>query len=184
MLAIWVGPRIRRLAVEHDFQTVGDFLEWRYGERVRLVVAVLLWFTTLTILAAQLIAISSIVNVVAGLPKCVGCLLGGLVMTTYFIAGGLLSSVGVNVVQLTVKFIGFGVALPLALAAVGGLDALRAAAADARVLEFLSRAARRDGSTWRCSRPRLSCRPASFRKSSARATIAPCASASASTRWC
>ena len=66
---MWVGPTIRRLAVEHDFRTVGDFLEWRYGQRVRLVVAVLLWFNTLTILAAQLIAISTIVNVVAGLPK-------------------------------------------------------------------------------------------------------------------
>ena len=116
---------MRRLAVEHDFKTVGDFLEWRYGERVRLVVAVLLWFTTLTILAAQLIAISFIVSVVAGLPKYVGCLLGGLVMTTYFVAGGLRSSVIVNVVQLIVKFAGFLIALPLALVAVGGVDALR-----------------------------------------------------------
>jgi solute:Na+ symporter, SSS family len=140
-LAIWVGPRIRRLAVQHDFRTVGDFLEWRYGTRVRLVVAVLLWLNTLTILAAQLIAISTIVNVVASLPKYVGCVLGGIVITTYFtyfMAGGLLSSVGVNVVQLTVKFVGFGVALPLALSAVGGLDALRAAHPTPAFWHFLS----------------------------------------------
>jgi solute:Na+ symporter, SSS family len=137
-LAMWVGPRIRRLAVQHDFRTVGDFLEWRYGERVRLVVAVLLWLNTLTILAAQLIAISTIVNVVAGLPKYVGCVLGGIVITTYFMAGGLLSSVGVNVVQLTVKFVGFGVALPLALSAAGGLDALRAAQPTPEFWHFLS----------------------------------------------
>lgn len=125
VLALWVGPRIRRLAAEHDFRTVGDFLEWRYGRRVRLVVAVLLWFNTITILAAQLIAIAFIVNVVAGFPKWVGCVLGGLVMTTYFVAGGLMSSVAVNVVQLTVKFVGFALALPLALGAAGGLTALR-----------------------------------------------------------
>jgi SSS family solute:Na+ symporter len=126
ILAMWVGPRIRRLALAHDFRTVGDFLEWRYGRRVRMLVAILLWFNTITILAAQLIAISTIVNVVADYPKWVGCVLGGIVMTTYFVAGGLMSSVIVNVVQLTVKFIGFGVALPLSLAAVGGLSALRA----------------------------------------------------------
>lgn len=124
-LAFWVGPRIRRLAAEHDFRTVGDFLEWRYGRQVRLVVAVLLWFNTITILAAQLIAISFIVNVVAGFPKWVGCVLGGLVMTTYFVAGGLMSSVAVNIVQLTVKLVGFAIALPLALAAAGGLGVLR-----------------------------------------------------------
>lgn len=125
VLAMWVGPAIRRLAQQHDFKTVGDFLEWRYGHRIRIVVAVLLWFNTITILAAQLIAIATIVFVVAGFPKWVGCVLGGLVMTTYFVAGGLMSSVVVNVVQLTVKFAGFAVALPLALGLVGGFDALR-----------------------------------------------------------
>ena len=38
----------------------------------------------------------------------------------YFAAGGLLTSARVNVVQLTVKLGGFALALPLALAAVGG----------------------------------------------------------------
>jgi solute:Na+ symporter, SSS family len=125
-LALWVGPKMRALSARHDFKTVGDFLEWRYGQRVRIVVAVLLWFNTITILAAQLIAIATIVNVVAGFPKWVGCMLGGIVITTYFVAGGLMSSVIVNVVQLTVKFVGFAFALPLALAAVGGSAGLRA----------------------------------------------------------
>jgi SSS family solute:Na+ symporter len=127
-LALWVGPKMRALSARHDFKTVGDFLEWRYGQRVRIVVAVLLWFNTITILAAQLIAIATIVNVVAGFPKWVGCVLGGIVITTYFVAGGLMSSVIVNVVQLAVKFIGFAFALPLALAAVGGISGLRAQA--------------------------------------------------------
>lgn len=136
VLALWVGPAMRRLASAHDFKTVGDFLEWRYGERVRLLVAVLLWFTTLTILAAQLIAISFIVNVVAGLPKYVGCLLGGVVITTYFVAGGLRSSVVVNIVQLAVKFAGFLIALPLAWSAAGGWDALTRQAPQAGFWNF------------------------------------------------
>jgi solute:Na+ symporter, SSS family len=56
----------------------------------------------------------------------VGCAFGGLLVTIYFTAGGLLTSAWVNVVQLTVKLLGFAVALPLALEAVGGWSAVRA----------------------------------------------------------
>jgi len=40
ILAVSVGPRIRRLAAEHNLQTVGDFLEWRYDARVRATIAI------------------------------------------------------------------------------------------------------------------------------------------------
>src|SRR5260370_9046236 len=43
VLALWVGPRIRRIAAEHDLKTAGDFLEWRYDRRVRATWAALLW---------------------------------------------------------------------------------------------------------------------------------------------
>src|SRR5262245_28055701 len=33
ILAIWIAPRIRRIAGDHDLKTVGDFLEWRYDRR-------------------------------------------------------------------------------------------------------------------------------------------------------
>jgi SSS family solute:Na+ symporter len=124
VLAIWIGPRIRRIAAEHDLRTVGDFLEWRYDRSVRAVTAALLWVGTLAILAGQLMGIAFLLNVVAGMPKYLGCLTGGVVVTAYFAAGGLMSSAVVNVVQLTVKMLGFLVALPLALAAVGGFDGL------------------------------------------------------------
>jgi len=47
---------------------------------------VLLWAGTLMILAGQLIAISQILEVVAGVPKWQGCIIGGVVVTTYFSA--------------------------------------------------------------------------------------------------
>ena len=127
VLALSVGPRIRRFAAAHDLRTVGDFLEWRYDRRVRATIAALLWIGTVCILAGQLLGIAWILTVVIGIPKIAGCVLGGLVITAYFAAGGLKSSAVVNVVQLTVKMAGFAIALPLALAAVGGLDGLRAA---------------------------------------------------------
>src|SRR5215813_6710950 len=39
VLALWIGPRIRRLAAAHDLKTVGDFLELRYDRRVRATIA-------------------------------------------------------------------------------------------------------------------------------------------------
>ena len=118
--AFWVGPAIRRAAAARGLHTVGDYLEQRYSRNVRVVVAALLWIGTLAILAGQLIAMSTLLTVVAGVPKWVGCLLGGLVMTAYFTAGGLLSSAWVNVLQLTVILLGFVIALPVALMHAGG----------------------------------------------------------------
>ena len=50
----------------------------------------------------QLIAMAWILEVVAGAPRWLGAVVGGLVMTVYFMAGGLLSSAWVNLVQLVV----------------------------------------------------------------------------------
>jgi SSS family solute:Na+ symporter len=126
VLAIWIGPLIRRIAAERDLRTVGDYLEYRYSRSVRALVSVLLWLGSLAILAGQLIAVAWILNVVTGLPKYAGCLVAGAVITIYFTAGGLLTSAWVNMVQLTVKLVGFAIAVPLALAAVGGWSAIRA----------------------------------------------------------
>jgi len=125
--ALWVGPLMRREAEARGLRTVGDYLELRYSATVRVVVAALIWVGTLAILAGQLIAMSTLLTVVAGLPKWVGCVLGGLVMTAYFAAGGLLSSAWVNLMQLVVLLAGFAVALPVALANAGGWDAVVAA---------------------------------------------------------
>ena len=118
--AFWVGPWMRREAAARGLKTVGDYLEQRYSTSVRVIVALLLWFGTLAILAGQLIAMSTLLTVVAGLPKWAGCVLGGVVMTAYFAAGGLLSSAWVNLLQLTVLLAGFAVAVPVALGTAGG----------------------------------------------------------------
>jgi SSS family solute:Na+ symporter len=123
-LAFWVGPRMWRIAKEHDLKTVGDFLELRYGKEVRFVVTAILWVGTLFILAAQLLAVARVLEAVAGVPKVWGCLAGGAVMTIYFTAGGLLSSAWVNLVQLVVLFAGFLLVLPVALGSVGGPSGL------------------------------------------------------------
>jgi SSS family solute:Na+ symporter len=121
LLATIVGPRIWTLAKERGYLTIGDFLDDRYGQSVRVIIASLIWVGALFILAGQLLLGAAVFSVVAGLPKWAGVLVGGAAMTGYFTAGGLLSSVGVSTVQLFVKFTGFAIAIPILLHAAGGV---------------------------------------------------------------
>ncbi len=139
ILAFWIGPAIRRVAAARDLRTVGDYLEFRYGPTVRALIAALLWVGSLFILAGQLFAMGVILEIVAGVPSWPGCVIGGVVITAYFTAGGLLTSAWVNMVQLAVKLAGFAIAVPLVLDRIGGFRALAAVAAgQPRLLDVLA----------------------------------------------
>ena len=70
-----------------------------------------------------MIALASILNVVAGVPFPIGCTIGGAVITVAH-RGWTLTAAWINVIQLSVKLGGFAVALPLVLYGAGGWDAL------------------------------------------------------------
>jgi solute:Na+ symporter, SSS family len=119
-----VAPALWRLAKAHDFYTTGDFLEFRYDSRVRAFAATLVCLGALTILAGQLIAGAAILNVILGIPRWAGALIGAGIMTIYFVAGGLLGSAWVNTVQLCVLMAGFLIAFPFVMYGIGGMHGL------------------------------------------------------------
>ena len=82
-LAFWVGPKLWAIARERGFYTTGDYLEFRYGVSVRATIAVVIGLISLVILAAQLIAGAAIVTAITGVPRWVGAIGGGIVMTSY-----------------------------------------------------------------------------------------------------
>ena len=125
VFAFWVAPRLWRVATDHNFYTTGDYLEYRYGTAVRCVAAALVGLGTLALLAGQLIAGAAILNVLTGIPRWAGALVGGGIMTIYFTAGGLAGSARVNILQLAVMMGGFALALPIALQRVGSFSALQ-----------------------------------------------------------
>jgi SSS family solute:Na+ symporter len=127
-LALFIGPRIWKVAKEHGLYTAGDYLELRYGPSVRAIVTSLIWLGTLSILAGQLIAGAAVLTVVADVPRSTGIALSAVVMTVYFVAGGLLSSAWINAVQLVVLLTGFAIALPMVIANAGGLAQVMAPA--------------------------------------------------------
>ena len=124
VFAFSIAPRLWRLAAEHNFYTTGDYLEFRYGASVRCVAGLLVGLGTLALLAGQLIAGAAILNVLTGIPRWAGALVGGGIMTIYFTAGGLAGSARVNILQLAVMMAGFAIALPVALQGIGGIDSL------------------------------------------------------------
>lgn len=144
VLALTVAPRMWRESVDHGDLTLGDFLERRYGRDLRLAVAMLIWVGTLSILAAQLLGMSTIFQVVGGTSKFAGCLLGAALVSIYFVAGGLLSSAYVNLLQLGVKLLGFAIVAPMALSLAGGWDAI---AADPTRMDLLAGGSPQSG--WR-----------------------------------
>ena len=140
MVVVWLGgdrlpgsrapgrARMHRLAAEHRFYTVGDFLEWRFDRVVRVMIAAILWLGTAALLAGQLIAMAWAFEVIAGLPRLWGALLSGLIVTAYFSGGGLVASAWVNLMQLATLLVGFLLAVPFAWSAGGGWAGLQAAA--------------------------------------------------------
>ena len=119
-LAFWIVPKMWRLAKAQGFYTAGDFLEHRYSATVRGVMGSFIWLGTLSILAGQLIAGAAVLSVVGGVSRDMGIMIGALVMTVYFVAGGLLSSAWVNMLQLVVLLVGFVIAMPILYTGVGG----------------------------------------------------------------
>ena len=125
VLAFSVAPRIWRQSVRYGDLTVGDFLERHYGRDLRLAVAILIWIGTLrssrrSCLACRRSSRSSPAVALHGLPA------RAVLVSVYFVAGGLLSSAYVNLVQLAVKLAGFALVTPMALALAGGWDAVAA----------------------------------------------------------
>ncbi|MBQ9563997.1 MAG: sodium:solute symporter family protein, partial [Synergistaceae bacterium] len=95
-------------------------LDWRYGRVFRGLLSVMMAVGTLALFSGQLLGIAWILEVVAGVPKEAGVIVGAVVTTLYFAAGGLLSAAMVNLVEVAVILAGFVVALPFIWAFTGG----------------------------------------------------------------
>ncbi len=151
LLPVAVNDAVTNPATHEQDPTNGRWMAYAIGTLLIIVliqrffkgfmatIAVLLWMATLYILSGQLIAMSQIFEYVLGADRWVGALLGGVVVTVYFTAGGLWSSAWVNMVQLGVLLVGMLIAVPLALSAAGGWEAVQAAA---RAMGQLLRACR------------------------------------------
>jgi len=124
ILALWVGPKIWRIAWRYNLYTLGDYLDMRYSKTFRGLFSSMMAVGTLALFSAQLLGIAWILNVVAEIPKEAGVITAALVTTLYFAAGGMLSAAIVNIVEVAVILAGFIAAMPFVYNFVGGWDGL------------------------------------------------------------
>ena len=124
ILAYIVGPAVWKVAQKHRLYTMGDYLELRYSKAFRGVTSTMMAIGTLALFSGQLIGISWILNVVAGVPKAYGIIIASVVVTLYFSSGGIKSAAIVNIIELVVILLGFCAAAPFALQYIGGWDGL------------------------------------------------------------
>ena len=127
ILAYIVGPKIWRIARENNYYTLSDYLDARYSKAFSGIIAVMMSVGTLALFAGQLLGIAWILEVAAGIPKVQGVIIGAVVTTLYFAAGGLLSSAVVNIVEVIVILAGFIIAVPFVLNYAGGISGIKSA---------------------------------------------------------
>jgi len=121
-LAFWVGPKIWRIASDAGLYTLGDYLQVRYGSGVRASITSIIWISTPALLAAQLIAMAKILGFLIGTSYEVSVLLGAIIISLYFVGGGLLSTAWVNMLHLIVLMTGFIVIVPWSIVSAGGWE--------------------------------------------------------------
>lgn len=133
--AVFLIPIVKRVDAHHGMMTYPDFLRVRYGDRVALAAAIIsglgyLGFTSGQILAgAKLLSGSVIHGAPLGMDVMTfSVLLIGVVIVGYTVLGGLKAVIYTDTIQWIVLMAGLlFLAIPLALAKVGGLAGLRAA---------------------------------------------------------
>ncbi|MBD3373400.1 sodium:solute symporter family protein [candidate division KSB1 bacterium] len=131
--AVFMIPKIKKLDREHGMITFPDFLRYRYGNRVALMAAIIsgigyLGFTGGQILAGAKLAAGT---VFANLPPQYDPLNMALIVMTiviigYTVLGGIKAVIYTDTVQWIILLSGLLVAIPFALANVGGMAMLKA----------------------------------------------------------
>ena len=136
ILAFIIGSKIWKISREYNFYTLSDYLDKRYSKFFSGFISIMMSIGTLALFSGQLLGIAWILEVVAEIPKIYGVIIGAVVTTFYFAAGGLLSSAFVNILEVAVILIGFVIALPFVWNFSGGLESIKANIPDTKYFDF------------------------------------------------
>ncbi len=117
-----VAPRLRGALV----RTVPEYFERRYGRASSLLTAVIFVVPLVGLTAVQIIASSVVLSVMLGTSYHLSVVIVCVVVTIYSVLGGLWSVTLTDIVQLVLIVGGLVIAVPFALEAAGGWDAVQA----------------------------------------------------------
>jgi high affinity choline transporter 7 len=115
------GLFFARVMRRHEFSTLIDPFEARFGRRWAAVLFIPAMLAEVFWSAELLVAIGSTFGVILGIELTTAIVISAAVVTAYTMAGGMWSVAYTDVIQLGLVAVGLCVALPFALGATGGL---------------------------------------------------------------
>lgn len=120
IFVIYLGPRINRFGFKKNGETVGDWLEYRYGSSVRYISAVLMIVSYFAITAFQYMAMANIFGLITGLNFTISLLITALVVTLYTSLGGFWAVAYTDVIQGIMTLLGVILLIPIVISKAGG----------------------------------------------------------------
>jgi SSS family solute:Na+ symporter len=115
---------VRRI-VKLKVYTVGEMLKLRYGGAVDVISGAVMWGYTLMLTVTSTLSFATIFRVLLGVPSAVGIAVGGAIVVTYSVVGGMWSITLTDIAQFVIKTIGIVfLLLPISVIRVGGFEAL------------------------------------------------------------
>jgi len=124
---LWFAKPLRDM----NLLTLGDFFAQRFGRRAELMSALLMVPSYFGWIAAQLVALATVLQAYFSVPPAVGILLVAIVGVGYTVVGGMWSVTLTDALQMTLVVVGLLLLVPAVLASLGegsvvaGLDVVR-----------------------------------------------------------
>ncbi|WP_343208342.1 sodium:solute symporter family protein [Anaerolentibacter hominis] len=132
----FMAPKIHDFGVEHNGETIGDWVGFRYNKPVKYISSVLIVVAYIAITAFQYIAMATILNFVTGIHYNVCLLITAAIVITYTSLGGLWAVASTDVMQGFMTLAGVVVMVPMFLSKAGGISAVFANAPAAHLELF------------------------------------------------
>jgi SSS family solute:Na+ symporter len=119
-----LAGKIRKFGVKTGAATISEFLEFRFGRKIRVLGAILVWFSIMAILAFQYIGMGKILSTITGMNYSLAVILTALIMIAYTTYGGMWSVAITDVFQGIVGVIGLIFMMFYVLPEAGGFGSI------------------------------------------------------------
>lgn len=127
LIVAWFAPRLKWFGDNFQAHTIGDFLCERYSKHTRSIASSLIFIVYILLTAAQLVGLSTLLQVWTGISFEVIVWFAALSTIVYTAFAGIKSDFYTDIIHFVVmSLVFFIILLPIALTKIGGLHAFRA----------------------------------------------------------
>lgn len=125
---LYLGPKINDFGFQHGGETVGDWVNYRYGKPSRVLSSVIIMIGYLAITAFQYMAMTTIFVSLTGFSYPVALIITAAIVIVHSSLGGLWTVASNNILQGSITFLGLLILMPILVSHAGGIHAVFAAA--------------------------------------------------------